>query len=41
MIAALKSDPLGFYRENGLELTSEMAKQSETPAKEKAKSNDA
>jgi nucleoside-diphosphate-sugar epimerase len=41
MIVALKSDPLGFYRENGLELTTEMEKQAEAPAKEKAKSNDA
>jgi hypothetical protein len=33
MIAALKADPPGFYRENGLELTSEMEKQAGTPAK--------
>ncbi|HEX6174128.1 MAG TPA: NAD-dependent epimerase/dehydratase family protein [Candidatus Binatia bacterium] len=31
MVAALKADPLGFYRENNLELTSELQKQAETP----------
>ena len=38
MVAALKADPLGFYRENGLELTSEMEKQAKPPAKEGGKS---
>jgi nucleoside-diphosphate-sugar epimerase len=37
MVAALKADPLGFYRENDLELTSELEKQAETPAKEGGK----
>jgi nucleoside-diphosphate-sugar epimerase len=37
MIATLKADPLGFYRENDLELTSELEKQAETPAKEGGK----
>ena len=40
MIAALKADPLGFYRENDLELTSELQKQAETPP-EGGKSHDA
>lgn len=39
MIAALKSDPIGFYRENDLELSSELREQAETPA-EGGKSND-
>jgi len=34
MIAALKADPLGFYRGNNLELTSELQKQAETAPKE-------
>ena len=38
MVAALKADPLGFYRENGLELTSEMEKQAKPPAKKGGKS---
>jgi len=38
MIAALKADPLGFYRGNNLELTSELEKQAETQPEE-AKSN--
>lgn len=41
MIAALKADPLGFYRENDLELTSAMDKQAESPAKEEGKSHEA
>jgi len=41
MVAALKADPLGFYRENGLELTSKMEKQAEPPAKEGGKPADA
>jgi nucleoside-diphosphate-sugar epimerase len=41
MVAALKADPLGFYRENDLELTSELEKQAETPAKEGGKSHEA
>ena len=40
MVAALKADPLGFYRENNLELTSELQKQAETPP-EGGKSHDA
>ena len=40
MVAALKADPLGFYRENNLELTSELRKQAETPP-EGGKSHDA
>jgi nucleoside-diphosphate-sugar epimerase len=40
MIAGLKSDPLGFYRENDLELSSEMEKQAESPAKEEGKSHE-
>jgi nucleoside-diphosphate-sugar epimerase len=40
MVAALKADPLGFYRANNLELTSELEKQAETPP-EGAKSHDA
>ena len=37
MIAALKADPLGFYRENDLELTSELQQQAETlPAGDKS-----
>ena len=39
MVAALKADPLAFYRANNLELTSELEKQAETPAKEEGKSN--
>ena len=31
MVAALKADPLAFYRGNNLELTSELEKQAETP----------
>ena len=41
MIASLKADPPGFYRENDLELTSEMEKQAETPATEEGKSREA
>lgn len=41
MIAALKADPLGFYRENDLELTPEMEKQAESPVKEEGKSHEA
>ena len=41
MIAALKADPLSFYRENDLELTSEMEKQAEPPTKEEGKSREA
>lgn len=42
MIAALKADPLKFYRDNDLELTSELEKQAEdAPVKEEAKSNEA
>lgn len=33
MVAALKSDPLGFYQQNGLELSSELAKKAESMAK--------
>ena len=40
MVAALKADPLGFYRENNLELTSELQKQAETPP-EGGRSHDA
>ena len=40
MIATLKADPLGFYRENDLELPSELREQAETPS-EGSKSNDA
>lgn len=32
MIAALKADPLGFYRGNNLELTSELREQAEKPS---------
>ena len=39
MIAALKADPIGWYRENNLELTSELQKQAETPP-EGGKSHD-
>jgi nucleoside-diphosphate-sugar epimerase len=35
MIAALTADPAGFYRENGLELTAELQKQTDTPIEEK------
>jgi hypothetical protein len=31
MIAALKADPLGWYRENELEPTSEMQERADTP----------
>ena len=41
MIAALKADPLKFYRDNDLELTSELEKQAETPVKEEGKSHEA
>jgi hypothetical protein len=41
MVAALKADPLGFYRGNNLELSSELEKQAETPAKEEGKSREA
>jgi nucleoside-diphosphate-sugar epimerase len=40
MIAALKADPPAFYRENNLELPSELPKQAETPP-EGCKSDDA
>ncbi len=33
MVAALKSDPLGFYQKNGLELSSELEKQAASTAK--------
>ena len=39
MIAALKADPLGFYRENDLELTSELQRQAETPPEEGGKTH--
>ncbi len=41
MIAALKADPVGFYRANDLELSSKLKKQAETPAKEGSKSDEA
>jgi nucleoside-diphosphate-sugar epimerase len=41
MIAALKADPLDFYRKNDLKLSSELEKQAETPDKEKGKSHEA
>jgi hypothetical protein len=31
MVAALLADPVGFYRENDLELPSELRKLAETP----------
>jgi nucleoside-diphosphate-sugar epimerase len=40
MIAALKADPVGFYRENNLELSSKLRELAETPPKG-GKSNDA
>ena len=39
MIAALKADPVGFYRENKLELTSELQKQAKTPPEEGGESH--
>jgi nucleoside-diphosphate-sugar epimerase len=39
MIAALKADPAGFYRENDLELTSKLQKQAETPPEEGGESH--
>ena len=41
MIAALKADPVGFYRENDLELPSELQRQAETPTEEGGKIHDA
>jgi nucleoside-diphosphate-sugar epimerase len=40
MIAALKADPVGFYRENDLELPSELQRQAETPTEEGGKTHD-
>ena len=36
MVAALKADPLGWYRENNLEPTSEMKERAEAPEGTKA-----